>query len=406
VNEIETEKLKKNINYMPKFPINSKSTGAPAQFISITPSYVELQNIEQRAEIRRAAEAIYGVSNIMMGDTSTSGGLNNEGMQLTVTLNAVQSAQAMYHKGLFKWMANLLGIEGWVFKFPDPQEMDKAATQTRKKLNLDMIMELINRGAMPTIIDHEDLEFAVNIDEIGKAPAPVSPFGGDAANPSSMGNEGAGSSSPPTPEPEKAPEPVKPITTKAMRLVSFDNSFEGLMKFLGPAPLFDEDIGDQLKALNPTWHQYKDVSVENSTKIGQMLMDRVLTDKSLARGELVKAIQNIDPTIDEKQAEAIARTELTATVNKGREIFWKRNDPLGTDNKYAIVGPTDYRCCDAHANIMDSQGMGLSLPELKALHVDEFRKAQARGEFKGLQIRDGFTLHPNQRHVLINRGPA
>lgn len=415
VAEKESEQLKKNINHMPKYAVSSKSTGPPATFINITPSYVELQNVEQRAEIRRAAEAIYGVSNIMMGDTSTSGGLNNEGMQLTVTLNAVQSAQAMYHKGLFKWMADLLDVEGWVYKFPDPQEMDKAAIQERKQKNLEMILKLKDRGAEPTVIDHEDLEFAVNIDEIGQPPMPVSPFGpGASAPPKAGGNEGGGTGKPPTPEPEKAPEPQKPVeTAKSFRHPEdcghlpplYENTYEGMMKFLGPAPLFDEEIGDLLKATNPTWHQYSNVTMENSTKIGQMIMERVLTDKSLARNELVKAIQAIDPKIDDSQAEAIARTELTTVVNKGREMLWKRNDPLGTENKYAIIGPRDYRCCDAHENIMDRQGMGLSLPELKALHRDVFAKAQARGEFKGLQIRDDFTLHPNQRHVLINRGP-
>ena len=50
-----------------------------------------------KEDLRDRICAYYGVSKIFMADNSTSGGLNNEGMQILVTNRAVEMAQNVYN---------------------------------------------------------------------------------------------------------------------------------------------------------------------------------------------------------------------------------------------------------------------------------------------------------------------
>ena len=53
--------------------------------------------VSVKDDLRDRISAFYGVSKVFMADNTTSGGLNNEGMQILVTNRAVQKAQTVYN---------------------------------------------------------------------------------------------------------------------------------------------------------------------------------------------------------------------------------------------------------------------------------------------------------------------
>jgi hypothetical protein len=132
-----------------------------------------------------------------------------------------------------------------------------------------------------------------------------------------------------------------------------------------------------------------------------MILERVRGHASLDAKAMIRAIQGIDSDIDDVQAESIARTELSNIVSKGRDLQWKEDDPNGDAFKYKLVGPGDSRCCWAHDQIKERQGKGLPMAQLKALIAEVFSEAQGRGEFQGLELRNEFGIHPQQRHVPV-----
>ena len=83
---------------------NLGNGGKFVEFIDFMKSLDELQFTEQRDEFRRVIGSVYGVSPIFQNDASTGGGLNNEGLQITVTNNAVEKGQKNYNNKLLKWI--------------------------------------------------------------------------------------------------------------------------------------------------------------------------------------------------------------------------------------------------------------------------------------------------------------
>lgn len=86
-----------------------------------------------RNEIRRQLGAHWGVAPIFMADMSTSGGLNNEGLQLTVTNRAVEIEQTTIND-MFDWMTNLIGIKDYMVRLNPYKEMDLMAPEKLKEL--------------------------------------------------------------------------------------------------------------------------------------------------------------------------------------------------------------------------------------------------------------------------------
>ena len=83
----------------------------------------EMQYTQTRDEIRRNIGALYGVSAVFMNDVSTSGGLNNEGLQITVTNRAVELGQSIYNEKVIPFIFDQMGITDWeVSLFPSEEQ--------------------------------------------------------------------------------------------------------------------------------------------------------------------------------------------------------------------------------------------------------------------------------------------
>ena len=73
-----------------------------SEFIKFMDSIKEMDYVSVKDDLRDRISAFYGVSKVFMADNTTSGGLNNEGMQILVTNRAVQKAQTVYNNYVFQ----------------------------------------------------------------------------------------------------------------------------------------------------------------------------------------------------------------------------------------------------------------------------------------------------------------
>ena len=107
-------------------------------------------------DLRDRISAFYGVSKVFMADNTTSGGLNNEGMQILVTNRAVQKAQTVYNNYVFPFLVKQFGITDWNLKLPPSEEEDEIAVLRKREIEVNIAASTKNLG------------FEVDMDEDGQ----------------------------------------------------------------------------------------------------------------------------------------------------------------------------------------------------------------------------------------------
>jgi len=444
----QDEKKAKNPNYVPRYAFNSSRGGGtgggnPVNVVNFTPSYTDLQNIEQRKEIRERISALYGVSNILVNDTSSSGGLNNEGLQIRVTTRAVETAHTQYHERVFKWIVKFLQVEGWVIRFPEPIEADKAAIQTRKAQNFMMLLQLVDRKVKPTIDDSEDLTFSFDIDELEPMQQQFGggfgggPNGEENVPPSgerpsvSQGprggryytNPGSGQKIPlasgQEPPIKAASAYIQNGNNRYPVYVDSNNDTYPIIKSPGGStlslPASDDGVpitkylDQRIRNLFPSgilsdvqkiykYGTFENTTEKQSKKIVDMIFKELTKDTELSfvTNNIGASINRIAPNAN---ASNIAMTEVDKIVNIGRTIRWKKDDPDGDRYLYRLVG-TRANSCKAHKSLVQKVGKGVPLSEFKDL-----MKATRDEYFPGMTYSDDdpFFLHPQEQHRPYRR---
>jgi hypothetical protein len=126
-----------------------------AEYINFMNNLQEMQYTEVRNEIRQQIGATYGVTPIFMNDVSTSGGLNNEGLQITVTNRAVESGQAIYNEKIFKQIIeDGFGITQWKLKLLPSEEEDEAAEEDLRHKQILNAKEMAELGIKVKLDDN------------------------------------------------------------------------------------------------------------------------------------------------------------------------------------------------------------------------------------------------------------
>lgn len=122
-------KLQQDPHYLPVVGLETQEGRGQARmdFIKLIDSLKEMSYTEAKDMMRKQVAAMYGVSPIFQADVSTGGGLNNEGLQITVTDRAVDFGQAVYHTNIFPSICKALGITDWKIKLRPSRESDKMA---------------------------------------------------------------------------------------------------------------------------------------------------------------------------------------------------------------------------------------------------------------------------------------
>jgi hypothetical protein len=105
-----------------------------------------MEYVSVKDDLRDRISAFYGVSKVFMADNTTSGGLNNEGMQILVTNRAVQMAQNVYNNYVFPFLTKQFGITDWNLKLPPSEEEDEIAELRRRELEVNIAASVKNLG--------------------------------------------------------------------------------------------------------------------------------------------------------------------------------------------------------------------------------------------------------------------
>jgi len=118
-------------NEHPKYAMDAD---ADMKFVSFMPTPEQMQSIEHYELLRKAIGSMYGVSNIMMGDSSTGIGYANQGQQIHVSNRGVQKRKRVLTTYAFAQYYRFAGIEDHHLEFPPSDEEDQMAALQREQL--------------------------------------------------------------------------------------------------------------------------------------------------------------------------------------------------------------------------------------------------------------------------------
>jgi rRNA maturation endonuclease Nob1 len=165
------EKMEADPHFIPIMGIEAEGGKGGVEWIKFMDSLKEMDYVSVKDDLRDRISAFYGVSKVFMADNTTSGGLNNEGMQILVTNRAVQKAQTVYNNYVFPFLVKQFGITDWVLKLPPSEEEDEIAVLRKREIEVNIAASTKNLG------------FEVDMDEDGNftftKPEPKEPQEGE-----------------------------------------------------------------------------------------------------------------------------------------------------------------------------------------------------------------------------------
>ena len=127
------EKLERDPHYTPIMGIETEGgSRGSVEWVPFTNTIKEMDYINVKDDLRTRISSFYGVSNVFVGDTTTGGGLNNEGMQILVTNRAIEKAQSVYNKYMFPFLMKQFGITDWKVQLLRSEEEDEMAEMRRR----------------------------------------------------------------------------------------------------------------------------------------------------------------------------------------------------------------------------------------------------------------------------------
>ena len=368
--EEQKQKLKADPYEPPVLAYEGDRKGA--EVVNLARSLREVELLPIRTEFRQRISAFYGVSNIFMADTSASGGLNNEGLQILVTNRAVEFGQRIYNDIVFPWLLRQLGVDDYTFTLPPSEEEDMMAALQRADLRAATAQRMLAMG------------FSVRLKEPSEGEVLEFEFGGEAQR------QPAGEEMPQGPTPSA---PRLPPAEQTSGETGFGKEDDGI-------PLAKEFWSNALKAYREAVFKrvFEGLSKDQSDRVRQILLDAFEDGSAFDFNRTVEAVMKVG--LDQLQAERIVRTEHQAVANKARELGFQRRDPEGKF-RYRWSIKRDHRTSDICKEIAarverEGGGGGVPLERMKEILVEVSKKHLGAG----WEVRD-WTPHINCRSTLV-----
>lgn len=142
------DKLNKDPHYIPKMFLegDGNGTGSGMEFVKFMDTLEEMQYIPVRDEIRRTIASLYGVTNIFIGDTSQSGGLNSEDTQIDITSMAAESGIAIYNDHIMPELLKWLNINDWNYELQSPFEENIQRELNENQSKVTIMQSMLQAG--------------------------------------------------------------------------------------------------------------------------------------------------------------------------------------------------------------------------------------------------------------------
>jgi len=166
------EKMETDPHFIPVMGIEAEGGKGSVEWIKFMDSLKEMDYIAVKEDLRDRVAAFYGVSKIFMADSSTSGGLNNEGMQILVTNRAVEMGQNVYNHYVFPWLLRQFGITDYELILPPSEEEDEIARLRKREIEVNIAASIKNLGF------EIDMDGDGNFEYNKPPPEPQAPEGG------------------------------------------------------------------------------------------------------------------------------------------------------------------------------------------------------------------------------------
>ena len=436
------DKTKGNPHAIHPLAVQSGSSGNVAQFIDFMNSLTESQYVEVRQEFRTLLGARFGVMPLFQGDTSTAGGLNNEGLQVTVTNRAVAHGQSLWNEIVFPRLMKQFNIVDYELCLKPSEEQDETAEIDRDLKKMQYAEGMKRMGFKVTIgangeFDYENPDLftqPLNSTNPFETPENTSPLFSQPLE--SYPDQGSPTG---TPELAKAVGLRDKVGLKKKLLEAFKKelrnldlerkpSKERLLKF---ADKFSETMSNEMrrvlddsivsiyrragedvaKELKVSWgfsgvdeqairslrsEKIFDLTFKNLNKsVNSKLRDAIRLSYSEPKSlSIDKIVDNMLEAVEVEKSrlETIARTETHHISMIARKNSYKSAG--GQKNfLYKWIGPDDHRTTDICKEISEKTTNGVSFSELQ-------KTIKETAEKYGSKARD-LTPHVNCRHVFI-----
>ena len=360
--EETNENLKSNPGFLPFLATDPDARHVPS-FIHMLGTLGDNQFIELKNELRERISALYGVSLVFQADTSTSGGLNNEGLQITITGRSVEDAQETYNDGFLPFLMKQFAITDFTWLLNPSEEEDKVAEVDLQAKRIANANGMLKVGYVPTIQDSGEFEYEKDIEEaqriIGQGGGGEELFG-----PLGLGKK------------EIAKEDIEKIED------SLDKAFVDPRRALILEALGTEFFGS-----------FEGMTEKQVTKVFNELLDSMTQPQGWSVNSIVRNLDKILPAEFERgPLERIVRTETTSIMNVSRSLEYKSRDPKG-EFKYKWVGPSDARTTQICNEIEAKTKKGVSMEQLDKIIISTSKKHGANPRPK--------LPHINCRHSFI-----
>ena len=171
------ERVEQNPAFLPIIPIQQMPDGSNqgrAEMLKFMDTLAEMQYIPAKDDIRQRISALYGVTNVLMNDSSGSQGLNQEGLEIKVADRSVESGQNVWNVKMYPNLCAEFGVTDYVLNLKPNEEEDEM-----EELQIDQMRIQVASGM-------QQMGFDVELDDEGKP----TKFSGEARDPQEMMGQG------------------------------------------------------------------------------------------------------------------------------------------------------------------------------------------------------------------------
>lgn len=438
------KEYKKNITDNPHgwHPIAAQTEDSSkpiAEVIDFMIPLEEMQFTAVREEYRNAIGAVYQVSPVFQNDVSTAGGLNNEGLQITVTNEAIESDQDIYNDFVFPTLfIDNFGITDFEFRLMPNEEEDEAHTKDLLQKDLLNAEKFLEMGGSVSYTKEGELVFKeTDLQAPTQAGGDFSPFTDESKSDVQKPKESVDKATPKGVPPKQSRQfettlqkELKKILnkidrTKKISEKEFNNivsdvtrNFDKQLKAKSAnriKSIYRKVVGDVNKELKTSFKfDKKDKNVIDALKRQPVFQD-AFSDMSSKMSDNLKGIissayddpktfsmdkivRDMKEVLDESQGKlrTIARTESSKISLAARKSSYEKTGRFD-EFKFKHIGPADVRTTEMSKKIKGLTKNGVSWDK----YVDIIEKVSKEHNPKWKVDKDFPISHPNTRHIAV-----